>query len=136
MGKVLMFVRSSLRERQQPVRVAIVGSRGEHFAERMREAIVAFVYDLPNNATVVSGGAIGVDTIAEEAARRRGLSVDIYKPDYKAFADNPKLAPLARNETIADNADRCVAFWDGKSTGTQNAMNCFYKRNKPVRVVQ
>ncbi len=48
-------------------RIAIVGSRGLP----RPDLIEAFVASLPAGTVVVSGGARGVDTVAEQAARER-----------------------------------------------------------------
>ena len=37
-----------------------------------------------------------------------------------------------RNMLIADEADRCVAFWNGRSGGTRLAMDLFRGRGKPI----
>jgi predicted Rossmann fold nucleotide-binding protein DprA/Smf involved in DNA uptake len=79
----------------------------------------------------VSGGAIGVDTAAEEAARYYGLQQLIFKPDYELHG---RQAPLIRNRTIVNNCDRLVAFRDGKSTGTMHTVRLAEHARKPVDV--
>jgi predicted Rossmann fold nucleotide-binding protein DprA/Smf involved in DNA uptake len=108
------------------MRVAIVGSRGWQDADAIR----AYVDSLPNGTTVVSGGALGVDSIAEHAADKRGLAV-VDVPDYARYGGK---APLVRNEQIVAAADRVVAFWDGKSTGTAHTIGLARKAGKPVDV--
>lgn len=38
-------------------------------------------------------------------------------------------------KTIVDNADMVIAFWDGTSKGTQNAINDAKKQAKPVVII-
>lgn len=38
-------------------------------------------------------------------------------------------------KTIVDNADMVIAFWDGTSKGTQNAINYAKKQAKPVVII-
>ncbi len=110
-----------------PERVAIVGSRGWQNVAAIR----SFVASLPDATVVISGGALGVDSIAEQAARSRGLAVIVHFPDYARFGGK---APLERNKLIVADADRVVAFWDGRSTGTAHAIGLATKAGKPVEV--
>lgn len=71
----------------------------------------------PNNySEVISGGANGVDTLAEQWAKKNGLEFCAYLPNYKVFGG--KYAPIVRNREMVEFSDECVAFWDGKSKGT------------------
>ena len=65
---------------------------------------------------VISGGATGIDTLAEQWAKRNNLEFCAYLPNYKAFGG--KYAPIVRNREMVEFSDECVAFWDGKSKGT------------------
>lgn len=108
-------------------RVAIVGSRGYQPLEDVR----AYVRALPTGTVVVSGGAHGVDRTAAQEAARCNLSCVEHRPDYETHG---KRAPLVRNRLIAQDCDRMVAFWDGKSSGTAHAIDCANKLDKPVEV--
>jgi predicted Rossmann fold nucleotide-binding protein DprA/Smf involved in DNA uptake len=107
------------------MKLAIVGSR----------TIKSF--DLKNYVTndcneIVSGGAKGIDKIAQMYAKENNLKVTVFLPDYKRYL---KGAPFKRNQQIAEYADKCLAIWDGKSKGTINTVELFKKFNKPVRVI-
>lgn len=109
-------------------RVAIVGSRKFGRLDLVRK----YVENLPADAIVVSGGALGVDDAAEIAAEGRGLKTLIYKPAYHVYG---KRAPLERNALIVGASDRVVAFHDGTSTGTLHAISIARKTGKPVEVI-
>lgn len=82
---------------------------------------------------LVSGGAAGPDRWAEEAFRAQGRGEPIIlRPDYSTHPGH--IAPLKRNEDIAREADCCVAFYDGNSGGTMQAVRCFERLGKPVKV--
>ena len=59
-------------------KIAIVGLR--HFDRP--EMVEAFVAALPADAVVISGGAQGVDAVAEEAAREHGLETRVFAADW------------------------------------------------------
>ncbi len=82
--------------------------------------------------TIISGGAIGADTLAHEYAIKNGIKLIEFKPDYKLHG---KIAPLVRNRLIVDECDSVLAFWDGKSKGTKFVIDYAMKMNKPVKTV-
>lgn len=63
---------------------------------------------------VVSGGAAGVDTCGEEWAGEVGLSVKRFLPEYEKY--DGKIAPLERNELMAQYAEACICFPGGRGT--------------------
>lgn len=107
--------------------IGIVGSRDFPWSE----VVVAFVGSLPDDTLVVSGGAPGVDTIAEQAARQRGLDVIVFPADWKGLGR--KAGPI-RNGQIVAAADHVVAFWDGASRGTLDTVAQALRAGKPVVV--
>ena len=89
---------------------------------------------LPEEASlIISGGAGGVDTLAEEYADRHRISKLILRPDYKRFG---KGAPLKRNEQMVAAADAVLVVWDGASRGTKYTIDYAHTQGKPVTVVQ
>lgn len=107
------------------VRVAIVGSRDYADLRRVAE----YVKTLPSDTVIVSGGAVGVDTTAAVAARKRGLIVEEYLPNYALYGRH---APIIRNGDIVSHADFIAAFWDGKSRGTKNTIDRAKRLGKRV----
>lgn len=81
---------------------------------------------------IVSGGAKGVDTLAENWAVAHGFPVLRFLPDYERYG---KAAPHVRNSQIVEAADRIVAFWDGKSRGTKSTIEKAKKHGKEVYIV-
>lgn len=110
------------------MKVAIIGSR-EIGSFSVRDMLP----HIPANATgLVSGGAIGIDTLAEQAAKQLGLPIEIFAPDYEA---NGRLAPLIRNQQIVERADLLLAFWDMSSRGTAHTLNSCVQLGTPFRIV-
>ena len=82
--------------------------------------------------TIVSGGAIGVDNYAREFARRHGLKMIEFFPDYERYGTK---APLERNKLIVEECDCLIAFWDGESRGTKFTIDYAQKMGKPTKIV-
>lgn len=109
------------------MRVAIVGSRNYPDLGAVRDYVLRLALD----DIVVSGGATGVDHVAEMAARYRCLPTWIYPADWKRHG---KQAGYIRNALIVEAADRVVAFWDGKSRGTAHTVHLAQARGLPVQI--
>lgn len=65
---------------------------------------------------VVHGGAIGVDTLAEQWAKNNNIESIIFSPNYEVYG---KRAPLVRDKEMVEYADYVIAFWDGQSHNTK-----------------
>ena len=107
------------------MKVAVIGSR-----QLTNIQIEKYLPD--ETKEIVSGGAKGVDGIAAEYARKNGLAlVEIY-PQYERYG---RAAPLKRNEEIVNYADQIIAFWDGKSKGTNYVIKYAKTVGKPCLVI-
>lgn len=106
------------------MKVAVIGSRNltvENLGQYLPE----------ETTEIVSGGAKGIDTCAREYALANELKLTEFLPEYQRYG---KGAPLKRNLQIIDYADLVLAFWDGKSRGTNYVVASCEKRNKQVQV--
>jgi len=117
-------------------KLVIAGSQLIDDYEIVKKAIAKAVKDgfVPSSFEVVSGGAIGVDSLAKAYASDRKLSYREFLPEYRSPKD--KSAPLIRNQKMAVYGDALLAIWDGKSTGTKNMMGCMETLGKPVMTYQ
>lgn len=99
-----------------PRHVVIVGSR----TFTQMHWVKAFVDRLKPDTVVMSGGAVGVDEAAEIAAKKRGLEVDIYLPDWKGQGVN---AGKFRNfALVLQGVDR-KALWVAFPSTTNGRMS-------------
>ena len=112
------------------MKLAIVGSRSfkdtlllESILDRHKDKV----------SMVVSGGAIGADTMGEHWAISNKIPVKIFKPEWEKYG---KSAGMRRNELIIKECDICIAFWDGKSKGTKNSIFICEKLNKKVVIIK
>jgi hypothetical protein len=115
------------------MKVGIVGSRG--FGDLAQ--VARYVRGLQPGTVVVSGGALGVDSVAEKEAGRLGMATEIYRVDAEGAASRGEFARRAnaRNQLIVDASDRLVAFWDGESRGTADSIARARRAGKEVTVV-
>jgi hypothetical protein len=112
------------------MRVAVIGSRG--YAEPGK--VELFVYSLPKDWVVVSGGAPGPDSWAVAVARARGMTYIEHLPNDALYPY--RVARLERNKLIVADADVMVGFWDGTSTGTLHAAKLAVAARKPLKLVR
>lgn len=93
---------------------------------------------LPNgtraeDVQIISGGARGADKLGEQVARDNNTNLAIFPAQWDLHG---KSAGYKRNELMAANADILVAFWDGKSRGTNHMINIATDRGLQVHVVK
>ncbi len=116
------------------MRVAVVGSRSIGCGDSRERAYELLCRHIPVNATeIISGGAVGIDSLAEVYARENGLMMTVFKPDYAKYG---KRAPLVRNDQIIAHAQYVIAIWDGESHGTAYTMTTCFKEGIPLKLIR
>ena len=93
-------------------RIAIVGSREwpSWIISVIEARVRMLVRNLPHDATVISGGARGVDSWAVAEAKRIGLPFVEHRPAKYVRSMSYARACFARNSDIVTDATRVVAF--------------------------
>ena len=81
---------------------------------------------------IISGGANGIDTLAEKYADEHRISKHIIRPKYHLYK---KAAPIKRNREMVEIADKVLVIWDGESKGTLSTINYAKELNKPTTVI-
>ena len=120
------------------MKLAIVGGRDFNDQFTMAEYIAIFMTAFTNKecnppeVEVISGGAKGADSLGEKFAKIYQCKVTVFKPDWKKYG---KSAGFRRNQTIVDNCDMVLAFWDGVSRGTEDTIRKAKKARKPTFIV-
>ena len=115
------------------LKCAIVGGRDFDDYDFMKKVLDERFDNLSFVESIVSGGAKGVDTLAERYAKEIGRPMVVFKPDYKRYGRG---AALVRNTQIIEYADVVYAFWDGRSNGTRDAINKAQKMGKILYVIK
>lgn len=110
------------------MKVAVVGSRGFDDYEKLKQTLD----QIPSIMRIISGGAKGADSLAEQWAKEKGIETVVYKPDWGKYGRG---AGVVRNRLIIEDCDYCIAFWDGVSKGTKSSIDHCKKLNKRLLVV-
>ncbi len=108
-------------------RIAVIGSREFRYLVMVSD----FVRTMPTDLILVSGGARGVDRMAELTAREINMSFKIYLPDWK---QDGKKAGILRNKLILENCDAVIAFWDGNSKGAGYTIRRAKELKIPIKI--
>lgn len=109
------------------MRLGVVGSRTITDYDKVKRAIYRSPWWMDNFAdqhpgvTIVSGGAEGVDTSAEQFAEEHGCSLKVLKPDYDDWSGGHPAK--TRNTRIVEESAAIVAVWDGQSNGTRDTID-------------
>ena len=112
------------------MKIAVVGSR--NFTHKV---ILENELDSIKNQIelIISGGAVGADTLAENWAKENKIQTLIIKPNWKTYG---RSAGVVRNKQIIESCDYCYAFWDCKSKGTEFSINYCIKISKEIKVIK
>lgn len=86
-------------------RIAVVGSRTFTNYGQLSSVLANI---LVAEDSLVSGGAVGVDSMAQRYAKENGLEITIFYPDYGRYNRG---ATFVRNKAIVERSDLVLAFY-------------------------
>jgi len=117
------------------IKLAIIGSRS---LGNSKEAY-NFVYNtllkyfkVSEIELIISGGAVGPDSLSEEIAKQLNIPTKIFEPDWKTYG---KSAGFRRNSDIIQAASHVLAIHDKISKGTLNSIELARKLGKDTVIV-
>ena len=117
---------------KEKFRVIVAGSRSfSNYALLCKKLDKVFENHKPD--AIVCGLAKGADLLGKRYAEERGIKVEEYPANWEG---DGKQAGYLRNEKMACNAEACVAFWNGKSSGTKHMIETAKAKGLQVRVVK
>jgi hypothetical protein len=76
---------------------------------------------------IISGGATGPDSVAIKMCERYNIPCIVNTPDWASWG---RAAGPMRNKQMVDMADIVIAYWDGKSKGTESTIKFTEEENK------
>ena len=119
-------------------RIIIAGSRDFNDYEYLKEELTQFIANHPNRRfTIVSGVARGADQLGEKYAREKCIQLKRFPADWNNLG---RSAGYIRNTQMLDyiKQNDCegyvIAFWDGKSKGTQHMIKTAQKAGVTVEI--
>jgi len=110
------------------MKVIIAGSRSIDDYAVICEAIKNSGFEI---TSVVSGGAVGVDSLGEVYATNNGLPLFQFFPNWSKWGRG---AGFVRNKQMARFADALIAIWDGESRGTKHMIDIATEKGLKVFV--
>ena len=114
-------------------KVIIAGSRGFTDYDLLTQTVDNLLTNIKDNIEIVSGTANGADKLGERYAENRCLDVKKFPANWDTYG---KRAGYLRNEQMAKYADALIAFWDGKSKGTNHMIELAENNHLKIRVIK
>lgn len=111
------------------MKIIIAGSRDFNDYETLKK-VCDFMLSRQDEVEIVSGTARGADLLGERYAKEKGYPIKQFPADWS----KGKGAGYIRNEDMAKYSDALIAFWDGKSKGTEHMINLAKKHGLKVKV--
>ncbi len=113
--------------------IAIIGSRSLSDYTLIEKTLLEFINnEHPETIKIISGGAVGTDTLGKQFAEKYNYDHLEFLPDWKKFGRG---AGIRRNTTIIENSDVVFAFWDMKSKGTADSIAKARKFGKKIVII-
>lgn len=122
------------KENKPNFKVVIAGSRGFSNYKLLYEKCNEVLHEKSktHNIVIVSGHAKGADLLGERYSQDKDYDLEIFPANWKKFG---KSAGFRRNEQMAEVADGLIAFWDGKSHGTEHMIKIAEEKGIETRVI-
>ena len=117
------------------IKLAIVGSRTFNDYHLLKETIFnneKYEVVKSNIRYLISGGAAGADSLAQQLAKELGIAILIFYPDWSIG----KSAGFVRNKLIIKSSNLVFAFQENDSKGTQHSINLAKEMNKELYVTR
>lgn len=110
--------------------IGVVGSRGIECSTKI-EGVLNRILQQNGPFRLISGGADGPDSIAEQWARKNRLETVVHPADWE---NGGVQAGVKRNGLIISDSQVVIAFWDGVSNGTLDSIKRARTQKKQVLV--
>lgn len=118
------------------MKLGIVGSRDfvdyQLFCKAIDQFLTEWNIDHNDIEFIISGGALGADTLAQQWATDNNHQMKIFYPDWKSHG---RAAGPMRNQLIIDNSTHIIAFPSVSGKGTQDSIKKAKKANKKIKAL-
>ena len=126
------LIESEIQKENIPMnKLIIAGGRDFTDMAKMDDAIreVMELEDLDKSTIILCGGARGADTLGEQWATNNGYEIEHHPALWDLFG---KSAGMRRNAEMAKSGTHLLAFWDGKSKGTNHMIEFAFEKGLVV----
>ena len=113
------------------IKLAVVGSRYFKDYDLMCEVLERFIEQHGQPSFIISGGASGADSLAEQWADENDIQTVIFHADWERWG---KSAGFKRNKLIVAEATHVVAFPLKNSKGTKSTIKLAQEAGKPIEI--
>lgn len=116
-------------------KLIVAGGRDFNDAEHLSRVLFAMadVEFADYAVSIVSGMARGADALGYQFAKTNHVKAYEFPAHWDKYG---KRAGFMRNAEMGKMADGLLAFWDGKSRGTNHMINFMKSLNKPVTIIR
>ena len=114
------------------VKLAIVGYKEYNNYLEFKKTVDDYIEEIGKPELIVSGGARGVDKMAEKYAKEKKIAMQVFPPNWDKYG---KSAGPKRNTQIIENSTHVIAFPSVNSVGTIDSINKAKKYNKILKIV-
>lgn len=114
------------------MKVAVVGSRDYNSYWEFKAYMDSFSKKVQIDM-IISGGAVGTDSMAYRYAVENGITFVCYPPKPE---DGYPRKFFRRNLRIVESCEALIAFPKGKSSGTRHSISLAKRLNKPTYVIE
>ena len=112
----------------------VCGSRDYHDQQYIEEEMLKYVESIPKQEVMfITGGARGVDAIADEVAKRHGFNRCILPAHWECYPG--KSAGMIRNKLMLSVCTDVLAFHKNNSKGTKHMIDIAVAANKRVKII-
>ena len=116
---------------KEKTKIAIIGSRFTIIDDSYKNIYYPIILKCLSrlnldDVEIVSGGAKGIDSVAEKFAHDYGVDFKLFPADWDKYG---KSAGMIRNKELINYSNLAIVFWDNKSKGTANSLKLL-KDNK------
>jgi len=120
-----------MKATKDKVSIMVAGGRDFNDYEYLKQTLLSVTNKILDGTEIVSGTAKGADSLGERFANEYSLDIKRFPADWDKYG---KSAGYIRNKQMAEYADGCVIFWDGKSKGTNHMINLASEFGLPTLV--
>lgn len=114
------------------MKLAIVGGRDFTNYKKFKKIVNDYLENLDAPEEIISGGAQGVDSMAEKYAEEKNIPIVVFQADWKKHGIK---AGIMRNTDIVKSSTHVLALPTQNSRGTYDSINKAKQMKKKLTIV-